>query len=45
VKNNPNITTIITATGGHCAFVEQANDYDGYFAEQLVVDFLKEQVS
>lgn len=45
VKNNPNITTIITPNGGHCAFVEPANKYDGYFAEQLIVDFLKEQVS
>ena len=55
VKNNPNITTIITPAGGHCAFIEPANSsayakatvdrYDGYYAEQLIVDFLKEQVS
>jgi uncharacterized protein len=45
VKNNPNITTVITPCGGHCAFVEPANGYDGYFAEKLIVDFLKEQVS
>jgi predicted alpha/beta-fold hydrolase len=48
VKNNPNITTVITQTGGHCAFIEDpfaeaaAGRYDGYFAEQLIVDFLKE---
>lgn len=45
VKNNPNITTLITPAGGHCAFVEPANGYDGYFAEQLVVEFLNEQLA
>lgn len=49
IRNNPHITTVITAAGGHCAFVEpacadntagQANGYDGYFAERTVVDFL-----
>ena len=46
VRDNPNITTVITPTGGHCAFVEGANGskYDGYFAEQFVVDFLKERL-
>jgi predicted alpha/beta-fold hydrolase len=40
VRDNPNITTVITSHGGHCAFVEQPNEYDGYFAEKTVVDFL-----
>ena len=40
VRNNPNITTVITSHGGHCAFVEDAHGYDGYFAEKTVVDFL-----
>jgi predicted alpha/beta-fold hydrolase len=50
VRNNPNITTMITSCGGHCAFVESAafarapagepSGYDGYFAERVVVDFL-----
>lgn len=50
VRTNPNITTVITGCGGHCAFVEHsasttaavpdANGYDGYFAERTVVDFL-----
>lgn len=40
VQNNPNITTVITSHGGHCAFVEDANGYDGYYAEKTVVDFL-----
>jgi predicted alpha/beta-fold hydrolase len=42
VRNNPNITTVITPKGGHCAFVGAAGEYDGYFAEQLVVEYLKE---
>ena len=55
VKNNPHITTVITACGGHCAFVEarnstaasadKLNGYDGYFAERMVVQFLKEKIS
>ena len=54
VKNNPHITTVITPTGGHCAFVENADGlpaaasakagYDGYFAERTVVDFLASQL-
>jgi predicted alpha/beta-fold hydrolase len=44
VKNNPHITTVITQNGGHCAFVEPANGYDGYFAERMIVEFLKETV-
>ena len=54
VKNNPHITTVITPCGGHCAFVEPTsaeatvgdggNGYDGYFAERMVVAFLKEHL-
>lgn len=46
VRNNPHLTTVITPGGGHCAFVESGttSGYDGYFAEQLVVDFLRERV-
>jgi predicted alpha/beta-fold hydrolase len=45
LRANRNITTVVTAGGGHCAFVEPANGYDGYFAEQVVVEFLKEHCS
>ncbi len=47
VRNNPHITTVITPSGGHCAFVEAddaASSYDGYFAEKTLVDFLTAQV-
>jgi predicted alpha/beta-fold hydrolase len=44
VRNNPHITTVITNCGGHCAFVESPNGYDGYFAEKTIVDFLAKRV-
>jgi uncharacterized protein len=40
VRNNPNITTLITKHGGHCAFVGDANGYDGYWAERQIVGFV-----
>lgn len=49
LRNNRHISVMVTPTGGHCAFVEPASGtqprYDGYFAEQVVVDFLKEHCS
>ncbi len=44
VRNNPNITTVVTSHGGHCAFIEAANGDDGYFAERTVVDFLAARI-
>ena len=44
LRNNPHITTVVPPHGGHCGFVEGANGYDGYFAEQTVVDFLRTQL-
>jgi uncharacterized protein len=40
LRENPWVTTVITPHGGHCAFVEPPNGYDGYYAERVVVDFL-----
>jgi predicted alpha/beta-fold hydrolase len=38
---NQQITTVVTANGGHCAFVEHAaGEYDGYWAEKEVVRFV-----
>lgn len=45
LRDNPNITTVITSHGGHCAFVEDAKGYDGYFAEKTVIDFLAAAMS
>jgi uncharacterized protein len=40
VMSNPFITTVITSCGGHCGFVAEAKDDDGYWAERTVVDFV-----
>jgi uncharacterized protein len=40
VANNPHITTLITPHGGHCGFVSEPGEDDGYWAERVVVDFV-----
>jgi len=45
VANNPHITTLITQHGGHCAFVSEPDGYDGYWAEQQVVEFIANRIS
>lgn len=37
---NPNITYIETRHGGHCAFLEAPNGYDGRWAEKTSVEFI-----
>jgi uncharacterized protein len=44
LRDNPHVTTVVTSHGGHCAFVEPPNGYDGYFAERVVVEFLAEHL-
>jgi predicted alpha/beta-fold hydrolase len=41
LASNPHITTLISKHGGHCAFVGEANGYDGYWAERQVVEFIE----
>jgi len=38
---NSNITYIETAHGGHCAFLADANGYDGRWAERQGISFLQ----
>jgi predicted alpha/beta-fold hydrolase len=46
VANNPNITLMLTTAGGHCGFVEQPQaDYDGYWAEREIVEFIRRHVN
>jgi len=40
LRANPHVATVVTRHGGHCAFVEAPNGYDGYYAERVVIDFL-----
>jgi predicted alpha/beta-fold hydrolase len=44
IAANPNITFVETADGGHCSFIGERDGYDGHFAEQTVVEFLKEVI-
>jgi len=45
VTANRNITRMVTPHGGHCAFVEQADEhYDGYWAESEIVRFIGYQI-
>jgi predicted alpha/beta-fold hydrolase len=44
VTGNPHITTVVTRYGGHCGFIGEAGDGDGYWAERLVVDFIAGEI-
>jgi len=41
IAANPNITFVETEDGGHCSFLAERDGYDGQFAEQAVVEFLR----
>lgn len=41
IAANPNLTFVEAADGGHCSFIADPNGYDGRWAEQQVVDFLR----
>jgi hypothetical protein len=38
---NPAITFVETAHGGHCAFLAAANGYDGRWAERQAITFIR----
>lgn len=40
IASNPHITFIETEHGGHCAFIAEANGYDGRWAERSIVEFV-----
>ena len=45
VRQNGNLTVIVTPHGGHCAFVERPhNGYDGYWAEREIVRFISAHI-
>jgi len=41
IAANPNLTFIEAPDGGHCSFLADANGYDGRWAEQQIVGFLR----
>jgi len=42
IARNPRLQFYESADGGHCAFLAPANGYDGRWAEQQVVEYLKQ---
>jgi predicted alpha/beta-fold hydrolase len=42
---NPHVTYIETEHGGHCAFLADANGYDGRWAEKQVIEFFEKQMA
>jgi uncharacterized protein len=45
LASNAHVRTFVTAHGGHCGFVADANGYDGYWAEQMVIDFVEQHLA
>jgi uncharacterized protein len=41
IAANPNLMFIESADGGHCSFLAEPNGYDGRWAEQQVIEFLR----
>lgn len=44
LKANPHIDFVYTQHGGHCAFLEEPNGYDGRWAEKQIVDFFSQRM-
>jgi predicted alpha/beta-fold hydrolase len=42
---NPHVTYLETQHGGHCAFLADANGYDGRWAEKQVIEFFEKQMA
>jgi hypothetical protein len=40
IRGNPEVMLIETRHGGHCAFLADANGYDGYWAEKMLLGFV-----
>jgi predicted alpha/beta-fold hydrolase len=46
VAGNPHVTVIVTKHGGHCGFIAaDGNGDDGYWAERMVVEFVRTQTT
>jgi hypothetical protein len=43
LRDNPHVTYIETAHGGHCAFMAEPNGYDGRWAERQAIAFIQWQ--
>jgi uncharacterized protein len=45
LRANPHVTLIETAHGGHCAFLAPAVEYDGYWAEKMLLEFISSAIA
>ena len=46
LANNPAITVVVTKHGGHCGFMTESRPgFDGYWAEQAALEFVKRSVA
>jgi predicted alpha/beta-fold hydrolase len=41
LQANPRVRLIETAHGGHCAFVEEGDGWDGRWAERQIIEFFR----
>lgn len=45
LQQNPNVLLLESAHGGHCAFLADANGYDGRWSERRIVRFAQEKTA
>jgi uncharacterized protein len=45
LRQNPNVLLLESAHGGHCAFLADANGYDGRWSERRIIQFVQRQVA
>lgn len=45
LQQNPNVRLLESPHGGHCAFLAEANGYDGRWSERRVIRFVQEHVT
>ena len=45
LAGNPHIDVVITAHGGHCAYLARSDGYDGYWAEREIMRFAQHAIT
>ncbi len=45
LQQNPNVWLLESAHGGHCAFLADANGYDGRWSERQIIRFVEQHVT
>jgi predicted alpha/beta-fold hydrolase len=44
IRDNPNVHVLLPRHGGHCGFVGQPAEDDGYWAETSAIQFIAERL-